>query len=473
VGEDLPIDLFGALIAFLGTYTEEHEVVLVLEAISNAIDAGAKNVHIILEKLDGNFYIRFTDDGAGMSKDQFKNYHTVSFSTKQKGEGIGFAGVGAKIYLAADNGSEILTVTNGGFNRIFASRMYRIDRKIQYYSSLKLPVKEIIHTKEMREASTKKGTTYQVKLTEEAYYYFRNHLVETLQQWFTYAMMRNSPNIYVGDKMIEPFISGKEEKESINYKQKPIQCHFFYDCKTLADENRHIIYTVFGKRIINEVVDFEYRIVDSQRRRVCAIVDVSILAKHLITNKEGFEKNLEGNNIKMTIRRKFHEFLDKKGFIRDSEEQVHNVDLFTKALERKLDKLLQQKEFKILNPFIDQRSRSVILQQNDGNVAISRIDTGQDTFEGHSPRHITGPTITIGPDLIKGFVRDDAGDDLGKEIETKSRGLSILPLPFADDNREGWLDLGRGGSCLQHSPSICQNLSRHLQHAKSCHFNSD
>jgi hypothetical protein len=71
-----------------------------------------------------------------MTKEQFINYHTVSFSQKQKEEGIGFVGVGAKIYSASRDGSEILIVTGTGTNNILASKMYWIGKRIEYDSSV-------------------------------------------------------------------------------------------------------------------------------------------------------------------------------------------------------------------------------------------------------------------------------------------------------------------------------------------------
>jgi sensor histidine kinase regulating citrate/malate metabolism len=142
MGEPLPVDLHGALTGFLSIYRERIEVVLVLEAVSNAIDAKAKNVRITLNKQKeiGHFYIKFADDGPGMNKDEFISYHTVSLSQKQKGEGIGFVGVGAKIYLASRDGSEILTVSRNGANNIFASKMYRKNTSIEHDTSLNLPL---------------------------------------------------------------------------------------------------------------------------------------------------------------------------------------------------------------------------------------------------------------------------------------------------------------------------------------------
>ncbi len=282
MGKNLPIDLAETLNNFLGSYEDDHRDVLIFEAISNAIDAKANTVHITLQKRDDRrgFYIEFYDNGPGMTSQQFKKYYTVSFSQKQKGEGIGFAGVGAKIFLIAKDDSEIITVTRGP-DGIFASRMYGTGNDIGYDDSPKSR-EEILGSSGIlkRDTFKNKGTWYQVGLTENEYYYFRNNLTRILQLWFNYAILHNSPKIYINGEKIKPLILGKKEKHLLHYKRHNIACYFYYDCNEneLADENRHRVYNVFGKRIRNDRVNFEEEIVDHQRRKVFCIVDVSILA---------------------------------------------------------------------------------------------------------------------------------------------------------------------------------------------------
>jgi hypothetical protein len=236
---------------------------------------------------------------------------TVSLSQKQKGEGIGFVGVGAKIYLASRDGSEILTVSCNGANNIFASKMYRKNTSIEHDTSLNIPLEQIIDN--TTKASKHNGTWYQVRITEKEYYYYRNNLEKLLQHWFTYAMMHDSPKIYVNGEMLKPFRLGGHVKRLINYKQKQITCHFYYDCDLaeLSDENRHLVYTVFGKRIFNERLEFEHQIVDDQRNKIFGIVDVSVLAKYLLGNKEEFQKNHEVNNVKQKIEKAFLGFFNR------------------------------------------------------------------------------------------------------------------------------------------------------------------
>jgi len=84
---------------------------LIVETFANSLDAKAKSVEIRVK--DGLYQI--VDDGKGMSEAEFGDYHNIASLAKEKGSGIGFAGVGAKIYL--DRAAYTLTETkSAGFN---------------------------------------------------------------------------------------------------------------------------------------------------------------------------------------------------------------------------------------------------------------------------------------------------------------------------------------------------------------------
>ena len=102
-------------------YKYRDEDVCVNEAIANAVDAFRENsilggkIDITFDRTDDYGYITFHNNAPPMTKDQFiTKYHTVSFSFKKKGQGIGFAGVGAKLFLASEHGGEIITITGKG-----------------------------------------------------------------------------------------------------------------------------------------------------------------------------------------------------------------------------------------------------------------------------------------------------------------------------------------------------------------------
>ncbi|MBD7913940.1 ATP-binding protein [Clostridium sp. Sa3CUN1] len=69
------------------------------EAISNSVDAEAKNINIeIYRDLDGVFCISFTDDGCGMNKNELESFFNLGDSRKDK-RNIGEKGLGTKIFF--------------------------------------------------------------------------------------------------------------------------------------------------------------------------------------------------------------------------------------------------------------------------------------------------------------------------------------------------------------------------------------
>ena len=109
---DIEINVMHTLENFRDAYDNESSVV-VLEAMANALDAKADRVDIVLKDCS----IVFRDNGPGMNWRQFKEYHKISGANKTKGRGIGFAGVGAKVYLAIWKNTVIHTETFGDEGR--------------------------------------------------------------------------------------------------------------------------------------------------------------------------------------------------------------------------------------------------------------------------------------------------------------------------------------------------------------------
>ena len=73
------------------------EIVLI-ELIANSIDAGATEIDLTIA---GELpkVLRVIDNGKGMTRSEFGQYHNLGSLTKERGAGIGWAGVGAKLYL--------------------------------------------------------------------------------------------------------------------------------------------------------------------------------------------------------------------------------------------------------------------------------------------------------------------------------------------------------------------------------------
>jgi hypothetical protein len=64
---------------------------------ARAAGGGATRIRLLAQPADATLTI--VDDGRGMQRKELTRYHDVAASTKARGEGIGFAGVGIKLGL--------------------------------------------------------------------------------------------------------------------------------------------------------------------------------------------------------------------------------------------------------------------------------------------------------------------------------------------------------------------------------------
>lgn len=104
------VDLLHLLEDLRDAYAGSLEETILIELIANALDSGARTISLITNAADRTFII--ADDGAGMTRKELRRFHDIAASTKVRGQGIGFAGVGVKLGLLA--AEQVLTETRRG-----------------------------------------------------------------------------------------------------------------------------------------------------------------------------------------------------------------------------------------------------------------------------------------------------------------------------------------------------------------------
>ncbi len=92
------------------SYTSPLEEVIIAELIANALDSKASRIEFTANQQSR--FLRCVDNGQGMKRPQLKEYHNIAATTKIRGQGIGFAGVGAKLALLLAD--KVLTESKGG-----------------------------------------------------------------------------------------------------------------------------------------------------------------------------------------------------------------------------------------------------------------------------------------------------------------------------------------------------------------------
>ncbi len=101
------VDLLHLLEDLRDAYAFGIEETILTEIIANSLDSGARRVAI--DTNTGDSALTVVDDGSGMRRRDLARYHDVAASTKARGQGIGFAGVGIKLGLLV--AQEVLTET--------------------------------------------------------------------------------------------------------------------------------------------------------------------------------------------------------------------------------------------------------------------------------------------------------------------------------------------------------------------------
>ena len=91
------VDLQHLLEDLRDAYPDAIEETILSEVIANALDSGASHVRVLTDPSART--VAFVDDGCGMGRRDLARYHDLASSTKTRGEGIGFAGVGIKLGL--------------------------------------------------------------------------------------------------------------------------------------------------------------------------------------------------------------------------------------------------------------------------------------------------------------------------------------------------------------------------------------
>lgn len=148
------------------------------EAISNSVDAEAKNINIeIYRDLDGVFCIAFTDDGCGMNKNELESFFNLGDSKKDK-RNIGEKGLGTKIFFKS---KKIIVITQkNNYKRLIAE----MKEPWYYLSNNEIPTYTI---KEEDSIVGKDGTKIIIEgyLVDNPEKYYNLESIKDYILWFT------------------------------------------------------------------------------------------------------------------------------------------------------------------------------------------------------------------------------------------------------------------------------------------------
>ncbi|MBI5303805.1 MAG: ATP-binding protein [Chloroflexi bacterium] len=103
------------------TYPFPVEEAIVTELVANALDSNASEIRFVVNAREKS--MTTIDNGHGMTPPQLEKYHDIAATTKTRGKGIGFAGIGAKLALLI--AKEVITETKSG--RSYNATRWRLE----------------------------------------------------------------------------------------------------------------------------------------------------------------------------------------------------------------------------------------------------------------------------------------------------------------------------------------------------------
>jgi len=108
------VDLLHLLEDLRDAYPGSLEETILTEIVANSLDSGAHRILLQANPAEG--FLTVIDNGTGMQRKDLARYHDIASSTKRRGQGIGFAGVGIKLGLLVCR--EVLTETKRGHTHV-------------------------------------------------------------------------------------------------------------------------------------------------------------------------------------------------------------------------------------------------------------------------------------------------------------------------------------------------------------------
>jgi hypothetical protein len=111
------VDLLHLLEDLRDAYPGSLEETILTEIVANALDSGATTIALDADPLAATVTVR--DDGVGMTRRELSRFHDLAATSKRRGQGIGFAGVGIKLALLACD--EAITESRRGRSHVATS----------------------------------------------------------------------------------------------------------------------------------------------------------------------------------------------------------------------------------------------------------------------------------------------------------------------------------------------------------------
>jgi hypothetical protein len=488
------VDLHHLLEDLRDAYPGSIEETILTEIVANSLDSGATRIAFTADPAQAALTV--VDDGSGMQRRDLARYHDIASSTKTRGQGIGFAGVGIKLGLLVCE--EVTTETRRASTHI-ATRWHLASRH-------KAPWKWVTPPPGLLE---QRGTAVRLKLGNALSPLLDAGFVEaTLRRHYEplfdsafdpllSAHYRRGIHFEVNGRRLERDVAGDAAGVAsgrgsraplairLARKHKPSAIGYMLrERAPLPEERRGVAISTFGK-VIKRGWDW-LGLTPAAPDFIGGTIEVPALAECLTLNKGDFIRTGARGATYLAYRKAIQEAVQRQltewGDVRDQTEEARRR--VARPMERDLENVLLDlaEEFPLLASLVERRAggqrmlpigRAGAMADAHAMIAASLAGGGRDEGQGDGasaapPGAAVGleepPSGAAGGDpgaggVAAGDVADDAepaaqeggpkvgGGGAGPGITLPGKGGARRParygLGIQFESREGDAELGR------------------------------
>lgn len=426
------VDLQHLLEDLRDAYPGALEETILTEVVANSLDSGATGLRLMADPVA--LTLTIVDDGSGMRRRDLVRYHDLAASTKTRGQGIGFAGVGIKLGLLVCE--DVITETRRGKEHV-ASCWYLAGRH-------KAPWKWIPPLGLV----TDHGTAVQLKLQnalspllDEGYIegVLRRQYQPLLQPEFDEVLVAYYPkgfqfqvNARVLERQSACGMDVSKLAVCLARKRKPVAIGYLVRSESsLPEDQRGLAISTFGK-VIKHGWDW-LGIMPAAPDRIAGMIEAPALAAALTLNKGDFVRVGTRGALYLGYRKAIQEAVSQQlaqwGDARESEDKASRRTM--RPLERDLETVLVDlaDEFPLLASLVEQRAggqkrlpigRSEGAESGQGLLTASILDSVED-----SEKTVVAPTTPQEPSTIQPPGGGTQGE--ARREPESSLGVAVVP----------------------------------------------
>ena len=419
------------------------EVVLV-ELIANSLDAKSTQISIDFDQNKKSLVV--TDNGKGMTANDFEQYHDFAAGLKTRGTGIGFAGVGAKISF--NIATRVVTETSSQ-SFFGGSNWYLQSKKKLIWENIKL--EHLNHHGTRVEVIFSKDAKLSYSSTEDIIKIIKRHYLPLLDM--KYLELYDQLKCYSRDFrfaingcIIDPIeiVQYFNLEKVREFKPKKSDKRIGYGILGLSsseyplgEDISGILLCTLGKVIKADLFNQFPGIIGS---RIFGVVEIPEFVNFLTTAKTDFlrrSKHRKFESLYDPVRQEFKSWLEELGV--QSQEIIGNNEAI--KLERELKKILD--DIPELSDFFGFKTRKNVLTPDNSGMIDTIQQEGVDiTFPvGEGQRGKKGIT-DVGENPGQSFVEDKKnGTQPAKPISRVSRRGPKITFVEAPDRKDlAWVE---------------------------------